>query len=600
MRRSRAYAAAATTWLAASLALALIAAPAHAERRIALVVGNEDYPREVGRLSHPHEDAALIANALRSLEFELVTGGIVRDADQAELNAAVLAFQNALAEEGAGAVGFFYYSGHGGSTDVRGKRRNYLIPARSPITRADQLPFLGVDLGGVIDALAGTHAKAVFIVSDACRNTLPWTSNMGGAQPDRGFVAEPDRTGLFIAHATAEGETAPDDGVFAAKLAERLTTPGVYAPRAFALAFREVADARDAYRRPTVSDQLRADICFRSCPGEEKPFDLDPRAAELAAIEGWTRCEEARTYFADASGRLYSGYARTREAELCAPETLPVGATFREDLASGGQGPEMVVIPEGSFVMGSPASQADRGSDEGPRGTVRLGSLAVGRFEVTRGEYAAFIAATGYGGGDGCYVDNGSAWEMDEARSWREPGFAQSDDHPVACVSWEDAQAYVRWLSHETRQSYRLLTEAEWEYAARAGTTGRFSNELGEADLCTIANHADRSTSFSWKNATCSDGVGERTAPVGSFVANGFGLFDMHGNVHEWVEDCYQDSYSGGSRDGSAALIRGCDRRVVRGGSWYDPPGYQRSAARDGYSSTIQLNYLGFRLARTF
>lgn len=257
--------------LAAVIALTLLAAPAAAETRIALVVGNEDYPAEVGALSHPYEDAQAIADALRTVGFELVTGDVVRDAEQSSLVAAILAFQEALAEAGPDGVGFFYYSGHGGSAETQGRRRNYLIPAHSPITRADQLPFLGVELSGVIDSLAATKAKAVFVVSDACRNTLPWTSDRGGAQPDRGFVVEADRAGLFIAHATAEGETAPDDGVFARELAAQLTTPNVYAPRAFSLAFRQVASTRDVYRRPVVSDQLDADICFNGCPGDPTP-----------------------------------------------------------------------------------------------------------------------------------------------------------------------------------------------------------------------------------------------------------------------------------------------------------------------------------------
>jgi len=404
----------------AALALTgLIGPAAFAETRIALVVGNEDYPREVGRLSHPHEDAELIADALRAVGFTLVTGGVVRDADQGQLNAVVLEFQEELAAHGADAVGFFYYSGHGGSTDARGRRRNYLIPARSPITRANQLPLLGVDLGGVIDTLSATNAKAIFIVSDACRNTLPWTSNMGGAQPDRGFVVEADRTGLFIAHATAEGETAPDDGVFAQRLAAHLTTPNVYAPRAFSLAFREVADTRDAYRRPVVSDQLTSDVCFLSCPGEAPPpialQPLDPAAAELALIEGWTRCEDARLYVADASGR-FVGYARIREGELCAPQGRDPGAEFRDCAAC----PQMVVIPAGRFVMGSPEGEVGRGDDEGPQRTVRISAFAAGKLEITRGQFAAFVRATGYDAGDRCYAYEDGSWAWRDGKTWRD------------------------------------------------------------------------------------------------------------------------------------------------------------------------------------
>lgn len=235
--------------------------------RLALVIGNEDYPAEVGPLEHPHEDATVIGDALRQIGFDLVTGNVVLDADQAGIKGAVLEFYNALKDAGPDAVGFFYYSGHGGSREEPSLRRaNYLIPARTSIQSADELPLHGIELGDVIDTLEASRAKAVFVVTDACRNNLPWTSDKGGPQRDKGFVPEPARTGLFIANATADGETAPDDGKFARALARHLTASETYAPRAFSLAFREVARSRPRYKRPVASDQLDNDICFVSCP----------------------------------------------------------------------------------------------------------------------------------------------------------------------------------------------------------------------------------------------------------------------------------------------------------------------------------------------
>lgn len=135
----------------------------------------------------------------------------------------------------------------------------------------------------------------------------------------------------------------------------------------------------------------------------------------------------------------------------------------------------MVVIPGGSFEMGSPPSEQGRRDNEGPQRTVRVGGpLAVGRHPVTVGEYRALVSATGRSDGGSCWIWTSAAkWEEQSGRNWRNPGFCQSDGHPVVCVSWEDAQAYVRWLNGRTGQRYRLLTEAEWEYAARAGTRTR-------------------------------------------------------------------------------------------------------------------------------
>jgi formylglycine-generating enzyme required for sulfatase activity len=237
----------------------------------------------------------------------------------------------------------------------------------------------------------------------------------------------------------------------------------------------------------------------------------------------------------------------------------------------------MVVIPAGSFTMGSPKNEKDRYDDEGPQHDVTIAkTFAVGKVEVTVGEFAAFVKATGHDSGNSCYTWNGSKWVEKKGKSWRDPGFKQADDHPVACVSWEDAKAYVAWLAKQTGRDYRLLSEAEWEYTARAETEPgdytpfHFGND--EADLCDYANGADKSTSFDWRNKSCSDGVGNATAPVASYKPNAFGLYDMVGNVWEWIEDCYHDTYVGSPKDGSAWTSGSCENRALRGGAWISGP----------------------------
>lgn len=233
--------------------------------------------------------------------------------------------------------------------------------------------------------------------------------------------------------------------------------------------------------------------------------------------------------------------------------------------------PEMVVVPAGSFEMGSPTSEPGHSAEEGPQHLVTIARpFAVGQFEVTFGEWDACVAEGGCSG----YKPSDEGW----GRGRR----------PVINVSWDDAQAYITWLSKKTRNSYRLLSGSEYEYAMRAGTQ-------------TVYPWGD---TVGTNNANChscgSQWDAKQTAPVGSFAPNGFGLYDMVGNVREWTEDCYHDTYNGSPTDGSAWLGGGdCYHRVVRGGSFLLAPAFLRSASRYWFTSDYRLRYLGFRVART-
>ena len=280
-----------------------------------------------------------------------------------------------------------------------------------------------------------------------------------------------------------------------------------------------------------------------------------------------------------------------------APEAPPTGTTFRDCPEC----PEMVVVPAGRFEMGSPESESGRVDDEGPVHEVAISRpFAVGVHEVTRGEFARFVSATGRSMGNACWGYD-REWKERSGRHWKSPGFRQADDHPVVCVSWEDAQAYVWWLSRETGEEYRLLSESEWEYVARAGTTtARYWGE-GESGQCRYANGADRTAKRhirGWKVADCDDGH-YQTAPVGSFHANGYKLHDVLGNVWEWTEDCWNESYDGAPRDGSAWTSGECGLRVLRGGSWGILPGFLRSAFRGRDTTGVRGSGAGLRVART-
>ena len=254
---------------------------------------------------------------------------------------------------------------------------------------------------------------------------------------------------------------------------------------------------------------------------------------------------------------------------LIPAKAYQVGETFRDCAMC----PEMVVLPAGKFTMGSPKEERGRYAREEPQHQVTISKpFAVGEYEVTVGQYAEFVRETKHRTGNCDYS---------EGQSWRDPGFKQTNNYPVVCVSWYDALAYAGWLSAKTGHKYRLLTEAEWEYAARAGTTTAY--HFGRTILPNQAQYA--------RNGT---------AAVGSFPANAFGLHDMHGNVWEWVEDCWHFYYTGAPTDGSAWLS-GCEnvnKRVLRGGSWYLEPEDLRSANRDRHDAPGRGNNFGFRVAR--
>jgi sulfatase modifying factor 1 len=275
--------------------------------------------------------------------------------------------------------------------------------------------------------------------------------------------------------------------------------------------------------------------------------------------------------------------------------------------------PPLVKVPAGSFVMGlSDAGIKHEGlseklvADERPRHKVTIAKpFALGEHPVTRGEYAEYVRETGHVS-KGCLVFNGRQWINDEKLSWRNPGYVQNDRHPVVCVSFDDAEGYVQWLSKKTGKAYRLPSEAEWEYAERAGTTTiRFWGD-GRDQACQYANVGDLfgAGALRWnkedKNRVfqCNDGFAY-TSPVGMFKPNAFGLYDMLGNVYQWMQDCYHDSYKGAPTDGSAWVDKECKGRAQRGGSWSNGPLNTRSAARNGGPPEIHNIDVGFRVARS-
>ena len=277
------------------------------------------------------------------------------------------------------------------------------------------------------------------------------------------------------------------------------------------------------------------------------PVDVELGYADAVEAEERHRAEEKRKKEEEAKrlARKYSAGKKFRDCPVC---------------------PEMVMVPSGSYRMGSRSGD----DDELPVHEVTIARpFAVGVYEVTFGEW------------DACVRDGDCGGYRRDNKGWGR------GNRPVVKMRWDDAKAYVEWLSGKTGEEYRLLSEAEWEYVARAGTTTKYwwGNDIGR-------NRANCGGCGSrWD--------GEQTAPVGSFSANPFGLHDVHGNVWEWVEDCWSDSYHGAPSDGSAWESGNCGRRVVRGGSWYVIPWFLRSVSRISVTSDVRGFCAGFRVART-
>lgn len=330
---------------------------------------------------------------------------------------------------------------------------------------------------------------------------------------------------------------------------------------------------------------------------------IEKEAQRMAAVAAQKQAEA----MAQAEERARAEAAKSVKE---APRAAPRPGTVFQDCADC---PRMVVIPAGEFTMGSPAAEAGRGLDEGPQRQVSIAPYALGRSEVTVAEFRRFADESGYqteaerdARAQGCsgfiYADPVPAKPGARAvTSWRSPGLAQADSHPVLCVSWNDARAYAQWLAKKTGKRYRLPTEAEWEYAARAGSVAARYWGDDPVQACRFANVADQSRLQTWgfgQKHECTDGH-YFTAPAGGYAPNRFGLYDMLGNAWEWTEDCWNASYAGAPADGSAWLAGDCAQRVCRGGSWSTVPRFARAAARYKNSADHRDNLTGFRLART-
>lgn len=605
---------------------------ASAAERLALVIGNDQYAHFLS-LSQAGGDARRVGDVLEALPQPfLVTR--VADVNKITMNRALTAFQTQLSQRG-GEVAFVYYAGHA----VSYSNRVWLLPVDAQVEVPEDIEAAGMSLEDVAAKLRVGGWKAVVLVLDACRNQLyadgKAPRGIRGDALERGLGPIRDVEGLLLAYATASGQVAKEDtstgGYYTSELLKHLRQPGLKLQDVFndtALAVQ-----RKTGQKPELNLTAIEPIFLAGQPAAE------PMAAPDAERQLWdeSHCNGSdrpgcEAYLAAYPLGRFAALARARMSGGAAHKPPPSpprgneGASTQPSRAKVVAGPrfrdcptcpEMVVVPAGSFKQGSPYDESGRNEDEDWQRTVRVQAFALGVNEVSRGEFQRFVEATKYLteaerniDNEGCITYKGGVIEIGwkAGTSWRDVGFAQTDAHPVVCVSWNDAKAYIDWLNRQSGQRYRLPSESEFEYANRANTSTAWPwGSSGDAG-CALANYADASARTRFPNwyatADCNDGQ-TFTAPVASYLVNAYGLFDTAGNVWEWAEDYWHDNYwrenSRGAPVDGGAWVSGGDsrRRVLRGGSWESYPSKLRSANRGSYSLSDRGFHVGFRVARS-
>ncbi len=619
--------------------------PAEA-KRVALVIGNNAYANlpDFRQLQKAVNDARSMRDTLRDdLGFN------VNFAENADFRTMNNGFKNFEATVEPGDVVFLFFSGHGVS--IGGE--NYLLPSDIPLPVAgEEQRLIGSSFGAeqLVLRLKKRGARAIFAVLDACRDD-PFESENGKAVGGPSGLTKMDAAeGVFILFAAGVRQTALDrlyeadnnpNSVFTRSLIPALKTGGLSQVDLAKRVYKEVKAAAATIghdQTPAYYDQIDGYVMLKE--GEAvSPLELpgkDP--AEVAFSAAGENAAMLKVVVDNFPGTVWAKLAAARLAEqqkrvaVLVPQepATPPGVTINCITAVGGgkclkpgdsftdcaDCPEMVVVPAGSFMMGSASSQKNRDADEQPQHKVTFSArFAVGKFEITRGQFAEFMRESKRKINSSCWVveGNGNRKNVVE-KSYLSPGFLQDEQHPAVCVSWSDAHEFTKWLSNKTGEQYRLLSEAEWEYAAGAGQQKIYEFGNLKVNFCALGNFADEAAAMNQaivkafnryssdaSFVRCNDGA-EFTASVGKYSENEFGLKDMRGNVSEWVQDCYTKSYSEASPIGEPSEeYKECDR-VVRGENWFDEIAVLSAANRASQDASAGARFdgTGFRIARTF
>jgi formylglycine-generating enzyme required for sulfatase activity len=591
------------------------------ERRVALVIGNSAYA--ASPLPNPLNDARDVAAALKELGFETLLGENLK---QDEMRRMIGEFGKRIR---GGGVGLFYFAGHG--AQVNGV--NYRVPIGASITVEADVRLESIAADDVLAQMEEANNRVNIVILDACRDN-PFRAFR--RSQSRGLAVTNAPSGTLIAYATQPGNTAADgqgrNSPYTASLLRHLRTPSLKIEDFFKRVRVSVEDLTNRGQTPWESSSLRGDFYFAGENKSEPPAGVAANAGEQAhwkVIEDSADPRDFREFIALYPNGTYAGAARAKLRRLearpsetttspntnIAPPPKPTSTVayakvagppkplvrfdfttarvdergkvtrlpgqsamgFVEDLGDGVK-LEMVEIAGGKFLMGSPASEVWRRDNEKQR-VVTVSNFYISKYEVTQRQWKAVMGSLPPGMSD-------------------LSGDFKGDDLPVVQIWWDEAKEFISRLNEKhslsDKDGYRLPSEAQWEYAARARTTTPFG--FGATITPEVASY---NWDYPYEQVPKSKYVNHPVA-VGSFPANGFGVFDMHGNVSEWCEDDWHPSYDGAPMDGSAwvGISERASFRVIRGGSWNDFAVDCRSAYRGNYSPIYRVFKLGFRLVR--
>jgi formylglycine-generating enzyme required for sulfatase activity len=526
-------------WLCVAVLSATLSFSALSQQRtarVALVIGNANYPDASTPLSTTIRDARTVGEELRRSDFEV---DLKENVGKEDMRRAIDAFTGKIHS---GMAALFYFSGYG----IQVARQTYLIPISVQVWTEADVRRDGISVDALLAEMHRKGAKVKIVILDAARRN-PFERRFRAVAAGLAALDAPE--GTLAMYSAAPGKVLNDgtgaNSLFVSELMKEIRSPNLTAEEVFNRTRIGVSRASNGEQIPWVASSLLEDFYFGTSRVATTPSARPSPTPTPAPVPP------------PATPAPSPGPSATLTPSEPSRAGAKAGEFIRDCQGCG----EMVVLPAGSFDMGSNTEY------ENPVHRVTIAKpFAIGRHEVTFDEW------------DRCVEEKGCKYQADD-RGWGR------GNRPVINVSWLDAKEFVAWLSQKTGQTYRLPSEAEWEYAARAGANTPFwwGRDVGSRQ----ANCRE-----------CNTGAGQQTQPVGSYNPNPFGIYDTAGNAAEWVEDCWNDNFRGAPKDGSAWLAGQCRLRVLRGGAFDSQGKYVRSTARFRYDTDVRYSANGFRVVR--